>query len=82
VPFADFVEKLDMSMTGKHWASSEWIGTREFGYCNRADVQWEAGKQPAPDPCVNADASRGIGNAEEVLGKEAANQTTPLELPW
>ncbi|KAK4689120.1 hypothetical protein P7C73_g983, partial [Tremellales sp. Uapishka_1] len=25
---------------------------------------------------------RGIGNAEEVLGKKAAEQTTPLELPW
>ena len=25
VPFADFVDKLDMSMTGKHWAPSEWF---------------------------------------------------------
>lgn len=25
VPFADFVEQLDMSMTGKHWAPSEFF---------------------------------------------------------
>ena len=27
VPFAEFVDKLDMSMTGKHWAPSEWLVT-------------------------------------------------------
>jgi hypothetical protein len=26
--------------------------------------------------------SRGIGNAKEVMGHEAANQYEPLELPW
>ncbi|WVR05495.1 hypothetical protein IAU60_002513 [Kwoniella sp. DSM 27419] len=48
-PFADFVDKLDMSMTGKLWAPM---------------------------------GARGIGNAEEVMGKQVAQQKGPLELPW
>jgi hypothetical protein len=28
------------------------------------------------------DGARGIGNAEEVMGKEWASQPGPLELPW
>ncbi|KIR27828.1 cytoplasmic protein [Cryptococcus deuterogattii 99/473] len=48
-PLTDFVEKLDMRMTGKFWAP---LG------------------------------ARGIGNAEEVLGKEVLDKPGPLEIPW
>ncbi|WWD16267.1 hypothetical protein CI109_100693 [Kwoniella shandongensis] len=49
VPISEFVEKLDMEMSGKFWAP---LG------------------------------ARGIGNAEEVLGKEVTKKPGPLELPW
>ncbi|ODN92085.1 cytoplasmic protein [Cryptococcus wingfieldii CBS 7118] len=48
-PFADFVNQLEPSQSGKHWAP---LG------------------------------GKGIGNAEEVLGKEAADKSGPLEIPW
>ncbi|ORY30036.1 putative cytoplasm protein [Naematelia encephala] len=49
IPFAEFVDKLDMSMTGKLWAPM---------------------------------GARGIGNAEEVMGKSVKDHKGPLELPW
>ncbi|WVQ86241.1 hypothetical protein IAT38_008409 [Cryptococcus sp. DSM 104549] len=49
VPFAEFVEKLDLDMSGKFWAPM---------------------------------GARGIGNAEEVMGKEVLDKPGPLELPW
>ncbi|EAL17505.1 hypothetical protein CNBM0720 [Cryptococcus deneoformans B-3501A] len=48
-PLADFVDKLDLSMSGKFWAP---LG------------------------------AKGIGNAEEVLGKEVLDKPGPLEIPW
>ena len=30
----------------------------------------------------DSDGARGIGNAEEVMGKEWASRPGPLELPW
>ncbi|WVQ72722.1 hypothetical protein IAR50_002282 [Cryptococcus sp. DSM 104548] len=48
-PFADFVNQLSPSQSGKHWAP---LG------------------------------AKGIGNAEEVLGKDVASKPGPLEIPW
>jgi NAD(P)-dependent dehydrogenase (short-subunit alcohol dehydrogenase family) len=48
-PLVEFVEKLDMEMSGKMWAPM---------------------------------GARGIGNAEEVMGKEVLKHKGPLELPW
>ncbi|WVO16918.1 hypothetical protein L204_104604 [Cryptococcus depauperatus] len=48
-PFAEFVNKLNLDMTGKFWAP---LG------------------------------AKGIGNAEEVLGKKVLDKSGPLEIPW
>lgn len=68
VPFAEFMEKVDMSMTGKLWAPSE---------SSTFDGVWsDEGFTEHPD------GTRGIGGAEEAMGKEWASKSGPLEIPW
>lgn len=71
-------------MTGKMWAPSESDHPHKLIWSDETCLQWELGKLlgkelGAPD----ADAvDSGIGNAEEVMGKEVTKHKGPLELPW
>lgn len=64
-PLADFVEKLDMSMTGRFWAPRKFSSGRTGN-----------------ESLFSSVGARGIGNAEEVLGREVLDKPGPLEVPW
>lgn len=69
---SDFADKLNLDMTGKFWAPS--------GSCSRSPVLRTPLQNAMLITCL--DGARGIGNAEEVMGKEWASKPGPLELPW
>lgn len=71
-PLADFVEKLDMSMSGKFWAP------RKFSSGRTGNASGRTGNESL----FSSVGARGIGNAEEVLGKEVLDKPGPLEIPW
>ena len=62
-----FADGLNMEMTGKFWAPSK-SSPLSIDTCNCS--------------LTLSDGARGIGNAEEVMGKEWTSKPGPLELPW
>jgi len=72
-----------MSMSGKFWAPSEYFPIplpRYFHVMIADDSGWKVSRKAYCNWIQLI--RRGIGNAEEVMGGDAAQQTTPLELPW
>lgn len=90
---ADFAGKLNMEMSGKFWAPSTYLPsllkspTPLLCYVPLPILPCHFfGSRINPSPSIGrsliVDGARGIGNAEEVMGKEWASQPGPLELPW
>lgn len=79
---ADFAGKLTMEMSGKFWAPSTYFPPSPWSLLILfTSFNYEI-KVIRREDMLIIDGARGIGNAEEVMGKEWASQPGPLELPW
>lgn len=86
---ADFAGKLNMEMSGKFWAPSTYLlFLLPFSpppLLSLTNLVSRPFRTPYGLPfgrTLITDGARGIGNAEEVMGKEWASKPGPLELPW